>query len=156
VAYSLDGAAFTSDDLSSSGVINADTYTTLTFDDTKEFKNIQLRLDFTAEAAQSPVLKSLSMKYMMRPDTSSGYVFDVIAASDLEYGGVVDSRTAAEIISDLLTVRASTAPVVFVNLVGETKNVYLASITESARSRESENPELPDVEHRVRISLVET
>ena len=68
----------------------------------------------------------------------------------------MDSRTAAEIIADLLTVRASTAPVAFVNLVGESKKVYLASITESARSRESENPELPDVEHRVRVSLVET
>jgi hypothetical protein len=138
------------------GTINSSPTQTLSFSDTVEFKKIQLRLNFTAEATESPVLKSLSMKYMMRPDTSSGYVFDVIAASDLEYGGVVDSRTAAEIISDLLTVRASTAPVVFVNLVGETKNVYLASITESARSRESENPELPDVEHRVRISLVET
>ena len=129
---------------------------TLTFDDTIEFKKIQFRLAFTAQAAQSPVLKALSMKYMMRPATSSGYVFDVIAASGLEYGGVVDSRTAAEIIADLLTVRASTSPVAFVNLVGESKKVYLASITESARSRESENPELPDVEHRVRVSLVET
>jgi len=160
VAYSIDDGSFITTGLSNPGagvgVIASSPTVTLTFDDTIEFKKIQLRLAFTAQAAQSPVLKSLSMKYMMRPDTSSGYVFDVIAASDLEYGGVVDSRTAANIISDLLTVRASTAPVAFVNLVGETKKVYLASITEAARSRESENPELPDVEHRVRISLVET
>jgi len=160
VAYSLDGGGFINTDLSDPGggigVINADTYTTLTFDDTKEFKNIQLRLDFTAEAAQSPVLKSLSMKYMMRPDTSFGYVFDVIVSSNLEYGGGVDDRTAAGIMDDLEAVRASTQPVAFVNLLGESKNVYLASITESARSRVDTNPDLPDVEHRVRVSLVET
>ena len=160
VAYSIDDGSFITTGLSNPGagvgVVATSPTVTLTFDDTIEFKKIQFRLAFTAQAAQSPVLKSLSMKYMMRPDTSSGYVFDVIAASGLEYGGVVDSRTAAEIIADLLTVRASTAPVAFVNLVGESKKVYLASITESARSRESENPELPDVEHRVRLSLVET
>ena len=160
VAYSIDDGSFITTGLSNPGagvgVVATSPTVTLTFDDTIEFKKIQFRLAFTAQAAQSPVLKSLSMKYMMRPDTSSGYVFDVIAASGLEYGGVVDSRTAAEIIADLLTVRASTAPVAFVNLVGESKKVYLASITESARSRESENPELPDVEHRVRVSLVET
>ena len=160
VAYSIDDGSFITTGLSNPGagvgVVATSPTVTLTFDDTIEFKKIQFRLAFTAQAAQSPVLKSLSMKYMMRPDTSSGYVFDVIAASGLEYGGVVDSRTAAEIIADLLTVRASTSPVAFVNLVGESKKVYLASITESARSRESENPELPDVEHRVRVSLVET
>ena len=160
VAYSIDDGSFITTGLSNPGagvgVVATSPTVTLTFDDTIEFKKIQFRLAFTAQAAQSPVLKALSMKYMMRPDTSSGYVFDVIAASGLEYGGVVDSRTAAEIIADLLTVRASTAPVAFVNLVGESKKVYLASITESARSRESENPELPDVEHRVRLSLLET
>ena len=160
VAYSIDDGSFITTGLSNPGagvgVVATSPTVTLTFDDTIEFKKIQFRLAFTAQAAQSPVLKALSMKYMMRPDTSSGYVFDVIAASGLEYGGVVDSRTAAEIIADLLTVRASTSPVAFVNLVGESKKVYLASITESARSRESENPELPDVEHRVRVSLVET
>ena len=160
VAYSIDDGSFITTGLSNPGagvgVVATSPTVTLTFDDTIEFKKIQFRLAFTAQAAQSPVRKALSMKYMMRPDTSSGYVFDVIAASGLEYGGVVDSRTAAEIIADLLTVRASTSPVAFVNLVGESKKVYLASITESARSRESENPELPDVEHRVRLSLVET
>ena len=160
VAYSIDDGSFITTGLSNPGagvgVVATSPTVTLTFDDTIEFKKIQFRLAFTAQAAQSPVLKALSMKYMMRPDTSSGYVFDVIAASGLEYGGVVDSRTAAEIIADLLTVRASTAPVAFVNLVGESKKVYLASITESARSRESENPELPDVAHRVRVSVGET
>jgi hypothetical protein len=74
----------------------------------------------------------------------------------LEYGGGVDDRTAAGIMDDLEAVRASTQPVAFVNLLGESKNVYLASITESARSRVDTNPDLPDVEHRVRVSLVET
>ena len=52
--------------------------------------------------------------------------------------------------------RSSTAPVAFTNLLGESKQVYLASLTEVARSRASSNPELPDIEHRVRVSLVET
>ena len=93
---------------------------------------------------------------MMRPDTAYGYVFDIIAASGSEYGGGVDDRTATQIMSDLETVRASSAPVAFVNLLGESKKVYLASLTEAARSRMDSNPELPDVEHRVRVSLVET
>jgi len=160
VAYSLDGGSFINTDLSNPGggigVINEDTFTTLTFDDTKEFKNIQFRLAFTAQGTSSPVLKSFSLKYMMRPNTAYGYVFDIIAASGSEYGGGVDDRTAAQIMDDLETVRASTNPVAFVNLLGESKKVYLASLTEAARSRADSNPELPDVEHRVRVSLVET
>ena len=156
VTYSLDGATFTSDDLSSDGVINSSPTQTLTLSDTKEFKNIQFRFAFNAQATSSPVLKSYSLKYMMRPDTAYGYVFDIIAASGSEYGGGVDDRTAAQIMTDLETVRASTAPVAFVNLLGESKKVYLASLTEAARSRADSNPELPDVEHRVRVSLVET
>ena len=156
VHYSIDDGSFINTGLSSSGVINSSPTQTLTFSDTIEFKKIQFRLTFTAEAASSPVLKSYSLKYMMRPDTAYGYVFDIIAASGSEYGGGVDDRTATQIMSDLETVRASSAPVAFVNLLGESKKVYLASLTEAARSRMDSNPELPDVEHRVRVSLVET
>ena len=161
LSYSIDDGPFITTGLSNpdsqgAGVIASSPTTTVTLSDTVEFKKIQLRLDFTAEAAQSPVLKALSMKYMMRPDTSNGYVFDIIVTSNFEYGGGMDDRTAAVIMDDLETVRASTAPVAFVNLLGESKNVYLASITESARSRVDTNPDLPDVEHRVRVSLVET
>ncbi len=160
VAYSIDDGSFITTGLSNPGagvgVVATSPTVTLTFDDTIEFKKIQLRLAFTAQAAQSPVLKALSMKYMMRPDTSNGYVFDVIVSSNFEYGGSMDDRTAAKIMDDLEAVRASTAPVPFVNLLGESSNVYLASITESARSRVDSNPQLPDVEHRVRVSLVET
>ena len=91
VAYSIDDGSFITTGLSNPGagvgVVATSPTVTLTFDDTIEFKKIQFRLAFTAQAAQSPVLKALSMKYMMRPDTSSGYVFDVIAASGLEYSG---------------------------------------------------------------------
>ena len=92
----------------------------------------------------------------MRPDTAYGYVFDIIVSSDLEYGGTMDDRTAATIMENQETERASTAPEDFTNLLGEEKKVYLASITESARSRADINPALPDIEHRVRVSLVET
>ncbi len=156
VHYSIDDGSFINTGLSSSGVINSSPTQTLTFDDTIEFKKIQFRFSFTAEAASSPVLKSFSLKYMMRPDTAYGYVFDIIASSNSEYGGGMDDRTAAQIMSDLETVRSSTAPVAFTNLLGESKKVYLASLTEVARSRASSNPELPDIEHRVRVSLVET
>ena len=155
VHYALDGN-IDSGSFTSLGTINSSPTQTLSLSDTVEFKKIQLRLTFTAEAASSPVLKALSMKYMMRPDTAYGYVFDIIVSSDLEYGGTMDDRTAATIMDNLETVRASTAPVDFSNLLGEEKKVYLASITESARSRADINPALPDIEHRVRVSLVET
>ena len=115
-----------------------------------QFKRIQFRFDFdTDNAAQTPVMRSYSLKYMMRPATSYGYSFD-IEVTDNASG---DGRSAAQLVSDLETARASSAPVAFVNMMGESKTVYVSALMEVAKQRA--DGALDDIEHRVRASLVE-
>ena len=47
--------------------------------------------------------------------------------------------------------RASPSPVAFTTVLNESKTVYVSSVSEVARARHEDN----DVEHRVRVSLVE-
>jgi len=105
----------------------------------------------TDNTAQSPALKGYHVKYLMRPDVAYGYSFDIIAASDGAYAGLGSNKDAEDIINELQTARASTAPVAFTTILNESKNVYVSSISEIARARHEDN----DVEHRVRVSLVE-
>ena len=91
------------------------------------------------------------MKYLMRPAVAYGYSFDILAATDGTYAGLASNKSAGDIISEIATARASTAPVAFTTLLNESKNVYVSSVSEVARSRQDDG----DVEHRIRVSLVE-
>ena len=151
VKYAVDGN-IDSDSWTTLGTINSSPSQTLTLSTTVEFKRIQFRFDLdTDDAAQTPVLRSYSLKYMMRPDTNYGYSFDIVSSGYAGHG--MDGRKSSAIISDLETARASAAPLAFTNLLGESKTVYVSSLMEIAREREEGS--LDDVEHRVRVSLVE-
>jgi len=147
VKYALDDGSFTT-----LGTVTTSPTQVLQFSNSVEFKKIQLQFDLdTDSTAQSPALKGYHMKYLMRPDVAYGYSFDILAATDGTYAGLASNKSAGDIISEIATARASTAPVAFTTLLNESKNVYVSSVSEVARSRQDDG----DVEHRIRVSLVE-
>lgn len=149
VNYAVDGN-IDSGSYTSLGTVNESPTETLTFGTTVQFKRIQFRFDFdTDNAAQTPVMRSYSLKYMMRPATNYGYSFDV----EVTDNAAGDGRSSPTLVADLETARASTAPVAFINMLGQSKTVYVSSLMEVAKQRE--DGALDDIEHRVRVSLVE-
>ncbi len=147
VKYSLDDGGF-----ATLGTVNSSPTQVLQFSSSVEFKKIQLQFDMsTDDTDHSPALKGYHIKYIMRPDVAYGYSFDIIAASDGTYAGLGSNKDAEDIIGEIQTARASTAPVAFTTVLNESKTVYVSSVSEVARARHEDN----DVEHRVRVSLVE-
>lgn len=96
---------------------------------TIEFHYLMLRFDFvTADAAQSPVMESSTLSFIMRPDIRWGYSFDVIVAGSVENEGMQDGRTSKEIRNDLRIARDSKSPVSFIDLLGDEIYGYLTSV----------------------------
>jgi len=155
IYFSKDGGDwFHWDDIKTNGMVELDfpggkpTY---------ECNYTQIRVDFyTEDSSQSPILESLTARFIMRPDTRSGYSFRIIGATTYENEGSEDGRTAAEIITDLRETRDSKAPVEFRGLLGENIRGYLTSNLESPdwRSAQTESGEL-DIEYGIQCSFVE-
>ncbi len=126
---------------------------------TVEFNYMILRFDFITDvAAQSPILESYTLRFIMRPETKMGYSMDVIVATDAQMDDELhtDERTSAQIKQDLRDLRNSKSPVEFVGLIGETILGYVSAIRERPvfRNGMSDGDE-PYVEYIVNISLVE-
>lgn len=125
---------------------------------TLEYKNIQFRFDFvTNVSTQSPVLESFTVRLLMRPDTNYGYSMNIAAGVNLEVGTrVVGSRTPFAIMRDLKKVRASKAPVVFIDPYGEKHLVYISAINRQLIEKLPEKPGVrPPIEARIQVNLVE-
>lgn len=98
---------------------------------TIEFDYMQLRFDFiTNDSAQSPIIESYTLRFIMRPDVRWGYSFDILASTGVENEGMQDERTAAQIKEELRAIRDSKSPVSFKGLAGEEIYGYLTSIKE--------------------------
>jgi hypothetical protein len=118
---------------------------------TEEFNYIILRFDFvTDDSAQSPILESYTINFIMRPITRMGYAFQIIAATNYENDMYTDGRTASEIIRELREFRNSKEPITLVGLLGEEVIGYLTAIGEAVVSRTE-----IDVEYTVQCSFVE-
>lgn len=125
---------------------------------TEEYKKIQLAVGFyTTVATASPILKSLTLRFLMRPDIAYGWNFNIIAADHFVYGEHQDLRTAAAIIADLKTARDSKAPIVFIDLEGTSHYAYVSAISETAQERNvgEENANIPSIESIVNVNIVE-
>lgn len=129
VYYSIDGA-----DWVLWGTITDVGFTELTNPGdsrTVECNYIILRFDLTTDdTAQTPILESYTLRFIMRPDVRWGYSFDIICATELEYENQIDERSALEIKNDIRAIRDSKAPVQFVGLLGETIYGYITSVKE--------------------------
>lgn len=163
IRYSIDGGAFTEWGGTGNGHITVPGITELTDplgtgNSTLEYKNIQFEIAFfTDSAAQSPILESLTVRLIMRPETNFGYAFNIVATSNPELGTqTMDNRSPAQIIADLHTARQSAAPITFVDPFGISKKVYIASLSEQAVEYHSDRPSpTPNIESRININLVE-
>jgi len=128
IYYSLDGADFVKwDDITKDGI------TELTYpggSTTKEFYYIILRIDFeTGTAAQSPILESISLRFIMRPEEIYGWNMSIPIAKDLEVGHHIDGRMPKETYDDIKEARNSKSPIEFIDIYGESYLVYITSIT---------------------------
>jgi hypothetical protein len=98
---------------------------------TVEFNYIILRFDFVSDdSAETPILESYTLRFIMRPDVRWGYSFDIICASETEYEHMQDDRTASELKDDIRTARDSKSPIQFIGLLGETVYGYITSVKE--------------------------
>lgn len=164
IYYSLDGAAWKpwgGTDLTTNTVTTNGT-TVLrdplgTGATTLEYEYIQIKVKFfTLDATQSPILEGLILKLIMRPDEGYGERFIVIAGDQLDHGGQVDDRRPDQIWDDLKTARASKSPVTYIDMWGDTHQVYLTAINKQAVEVYPEKPGAkPIIEMRVAVNIVE-
>jgi hypothetical protein len=127
IEYSLDGGTFTE-----WANVTTDGITELSQPDslhTIEFNYMVLKVSFiTDNAALSPVLEDLCLRFLLRPNDFYGFSFTVIgAASDRD-----DSRSAKDLVEDLKSARTSKSPVQFMDIHGDEHYVYVTSLTETS------------------------
>lgn len=127
--------------------------------DSREFNHVQLRFDFaTNDSAQTPILDSFTLRFIIRADLKKGFNFNIIAASNLESSpGVQDERTSKEIVNDLWDARNSKPSVEFIDFLGDVRKCYLTTIKEQPTfiTETTESDELSDLEYWVNVNLVE-
>jgi hypothetical protein len=163
VYYSIDGGAFTEWGGAGNGEITSDGVTELTDplgtgNSTIEYNYLILRVDFVTDiAGQSPILEGITIRFLMRPAVLYGHSFNIVGASHAEYGHFTDDRTVKDIIDDLETARASTAPITLVDPFEVSHQGYISSVERRAVERHSLEEEggSQDIEHIIRVNFVE-
>ncbi len=120
----------------------------------REFKYMFYKIKFiTSTAAQTPVLESVTLRFIMRPDAYYGYSMDIIVSDDGR-GQTADDRTMKELIEDIKDARDSKAPIEFIDLQGITHWGYITTYNERPVSYSDELDE-ENLEQRVSINFVE-
>jgi hypothetical protein len=124
---------------------------------TLEYYWIQFRIDFiTDSATQSPILDGLTVRLLMRPETTYGYAFDILLEQDAEFG--VQSglnRDPKAMLIDLRAARDSKAPITFTDLFGDNHRAYVTSVSELATEWKPEGVgPSENIQHRVSVNVV--
>jgi len=110
----------------------------------------------TEDNTESPILEGLTMRFLLRPNVFYGYNFNVVAADNMVYGDTIDTRTATQIVAELKAIRDSKVPVDFVDIYGNTVQVYVSSVTNQGIERhENHENEMHSIESFVNLNLVE-
>ena len=127
IYYSLDGGAWTLwKTVTQDGVTELDEPGG---EETREYNYLLVRVDFaTADATQSPILESFTVRFLMRPDEGYGYSYDIILGG-AAYEGQDYMRTAGEMDEELEAARASKAPVEFTDHLGRVRHGYISAYT---------------------------
>jgi hypothetical protein len=161
VYYSLDNGDWIEWNGTGNGSIKTNGVTTLdlsTLDPpTLEFEQIKFRVDFiTDDSAQTPVLESFTLSFLMRPDTKLGWAYNVVNSPNMSHGLKTEARAPAEVLSDLLVLRDSKSPIRLRDHHNQNYWVYLTSIQE--RTLEDHMTMAgggPTIEAVISINLVE-
>lgn len=111
------------------GTIDAD-MEELSFATSTTGKRIQFRLSLaTSNASNTPVIKAIIMKCMIRPRVQYGMNCDIIVADSLsDHNRNAVGHTAKETRAALLAARDSIAPLTVVDLYGDSRTGYLSSL----------------------------
>jgi hypothetical protein len=158
VYYSLDGGAWTTFGTDGKVTANGITELTLPANATVEYKYLQIKVEFvTGTATQTPVLESLTLRFLMRPDVQYGWTFNVPLATSMRYGNLTIADTAPVIYTRLKALRDSKAPVAYTDLLGLTHKVYVSAIQVVALERHLQGDQGPNsnIEMVAQITLVE-
>lgn len=125
VSYSADGGAWqTLGNATVSGV------TELQMNPTVEANKLEVRLNLkTGDATQSPIVRNVAVKYMVRPNVLYGHRLTVLGADEVH---MLDGRTlkaSSEVQRAWLrAARNSKAPVTFVTPFGEERVGYMSTL----------------------------
>jgi len=122
------------------------------------YNYIILLVEFiTNDYTQSPILEGMTLRFLLRPDVFYGYNFNIIAASRMVYGDNQDTRTAGEIIAEIKAFRDSKLPVQFTDIYGNSRAIYISSVTNQAVERHDDDQQgvLKNIEGFVNINCVE-
>ena len=155
VYYSIDGGSWVLWD-----TVTANGFTELTLPDEQdsiEYNYLDLDIRFATDAAaQSPLLESVTYRFLMRPDEAYGYSYDILIGSHIVFEGREDQRTAQEMDAALEAARASKSPIPFVDHFGREHKVYVSSLStydleENLRTYD----DYANIEQVAQVSLVE-
>lgn len=102
----------------------------VSFPSTLTGKRIQFRLTLsTTTAANTPIIKAIIIKVMMRPTVKYGVTCDVLISDNLsDQNRQLVGHTASEIKAALMSARDSVTPITFVDIYGTSYSAYLASL----------------------------
>ena len=126
---------------------------------TQEFKNMVIMVRFVnagASTNQTPILEGLTVRFLMRPDVFYGYSFGIVVAENYLYGTEQASTSAKDLRDALLTLRDSKAPIEFIDIYGDTHDVYISSVSLQAQERhENSEDGTNNIESIIVVNLVE-
>ena len=117
---------------------------------TREFDHLNLRFDLTTnDTAQSPIMESWTLRFIMRPNVLWGFSFYIIAATEGQHAVSEDERTAAEIREEILELRDSKSPIKLIDPIGIEHIGYITSVQGQPAARTpGEDGEPDDIEMR--------
>ena len=154
VYYSIDGGAYVLwSTVTSNGVTELTMPNSL---NSIEYNYLLVDVRFvTADSAQSPILESLTYRFLMRPDEAYGYSYDILLGTKVVFDGREDSRTAQTMDADLETARASKSPVEFIDHFGRSHYAFVSSLnTYDLEEHLSGLDDYANIEQVARINLV--
>lgn len=125
---------------------------------TREFNYVQFKFELVTDStAQSPILTSYTIRFIMRPDVNYGWNFDVVAATNPKDEFNYQELTSQEVVELIRTARDSKSPIPFTDLLGNSTYVYITALTETPKYRRHlADDEVPDVEYSINVNLVGT
>jgi hypothetical protein len=126
---------------------------------TVEYEYLSLRIDFTTDAtAQSPILESMTLRFIMRPDVLFGHFMQIPVATRMRTGAAAMTLDRAkDIITEVKKARASKSPVPLVDPYGAEVYGYISSYQQRALEQHGSGVREgnPDIESVIEINYVE-
>lgn len=124
---------------------------------TIEYNQMKLRVDFvTNDATQSPILESLTLRFIMRPDDFYSWSFNIPIAQGMNLGDTVQYVSVHEVLQDLRDARSSKSPIEFIDIFNDRHLVYITSNTGQAIEYDaSEGGPHPNIEYVRTLTVVE-